>query len=64
VRLGTAPAALVLGEPDLILAIGATVAAELYGVSVPVIVDPTASSRVRDDELITIDESGWRRAAP
>ena len=38
VRAGTAPAAIVLGEPDLILAIGAAVAEELYGVRVPVVV--------------------------
>ena len=61
VRLGTAPAALILGEPDLILAIGATVAAELYRVSVPVIVDPNAAVGVRDGEMVTVDESGWRR---
>jgi predicted aconitase with swiveling domain len=40
VRAGTAPAAIVLGEPDLILAIGAAVAEELYGVRVPVVVLP------------------------
>lgn len=39
-RRGTAPAAIVLGEPDLILAIGAEVAWELYGVRVPVEVEP------------------------
>ena len=38
VRAGTAPAAIVLGEPDLILAIGSAVAEELYGVTVPVVV--------------------------
>lgn len=38
VRAGTAPAAIILGEPDLILAIGAAVADELYGVLVPVVV--------------------------
>jgi len=38
VRAGTAPAALVLDEPDLILAIGSAVAEELYGVTVPVVV--------------------------
>ncbi len=42
VRAGTAPAAIVLGEPDLILSIGAAVAEELYGVSVPVVVLPPA----------------------
>jgi predicted aconitase with swiveling domain len=38
VRAGTAPAAILLAEPDLILAIGAAVAEELYGVVVPVVV--------------------------
>jgi uncharacterized protein len=37
-RAGTAPAAIVLREPDLILAIGASVAEELYGVRIPVLV--------------------------
>ena len=38
VRAGTAPTAILLTEPDLILSIGAAVAEELYGVVVPVIV--------------------------
>lgn len=38
VRAGTAPAAILLGEPDLILAVGAAVAAELYGRRVPILV--------------------------
>jgi predicted aconitase with swiveling domain len=38
VRSGHAPAAILLGEPDLILAVGAAVAAELYGERVPVVV--------------------------
>lgn len=37
VRAGCAPAAILLGEPDLILAVGAAVAEELYGRSVPVV---------------------------
>ncbi len=37
IRLGTAPAAIVLGEPDPIVAIGAIVARELYGVALPVV---------------------------
>ena len=44
VRAGTAPEAILLGEPDLILAIGAAVAEELYGTSVPVVVLPTMCS--------------------
>jgi uncharacterized protein len=38
VRAGTAPVAFVLLEPDPILALGSIVAAELYGVEVPVVV--------------------------
>lgn len=38
VRLGTAPAAIVLAEADAILALGAAVARELYGVAPPVVV--------------------------
>jgi uncharacterized protein len=37
IRRGTGPAGIVLGEPDEILAIGALVAAELYGVAIPVV---------------------------
>lgn len=40
VRAGTAPAAILLGEPDLILSIGSAVAEELYGTRVPVVVLP------------------------
>jgi len=40
VRAGTAPAAILLGEPDLILSIGSAVAEELYGLRVPVVVLP------------------------
>jgi predicted aconitase with swiveling domain len=39
VRAGTAPAAIVLAHPDTIVALGALVAAELYGTSVPVVTD-------------------------
>jgi hypothetical protein len=38
VRAGTGPAAIVLAEPDPIVALGAIVAAELYGIEVPVVV--------------------------
>ena len=49
VRARTAPAAILLGEPDLILSIGAAVAEELYGVVVPVVV-------LSADELLSIDD--------
>ncbi len=38
IRLGTAPAAIILLEPDLIITLGALVANELYETSCPVIV--------------------------
>ncbi len=58
IRAGTGPAAIVLGEPDAILALGAIVARELFGTSIPVVV--TAESGLRTDDLITVraDESG------
>jgi predicted aconitase with swiveling domain len=47
VRRGTAPAAIVLGEPDVNLAIGCFIAAELYGRSCPVLsVGPDDYARV------------------
>ncbi len=38
IRAGTAPAAIVLREPDGIVALGAIVARELYDVNIPVVV--------------------------
>jgi predicted aconitase with swiveling domain len=38
IRLGTAPAAIVLSEPDPILVIGAIVATRLYGRTCPIVV--------------------------
>jgi len=57
VRLGTAPAAIVLAEPDGILALGAAVARELYGVAPPVVVAGEDYGRIRDSEWIDIGES-------
>ena len=37
IRAGTAPAAIVLREPDGIIALGAIVARELYGTNMPVV---------------------------
>jgi predicted aconitase with swiveling domain len=52
IRAGTAPAAIVLSEPDPILALGAIVARELYGRTIPVVVAPEAA--LRTGELVTI----------
>jgi predicted aconitase with swiveling domain len=55
VRAGTAPAAILLGEPDLILTIGSAVAEELYGVTVPVIALPPAElGAIRDGAEVRI----------
>jgi predicted aconitase with swiveling domain len=58
IRAGTAPAAIVLGEADPILALGAIVARELFGGTIPVVV--AADSALRTDDLVTIraDETG------
>jgi predicted aconitase/predicted aconitase with swiveling domain len=50
IRLGTAPAAIVLVTPDLNLAIGAAVGRRLYGRGLPVVT-------VKDDELDALGES-------
>jgi predicted aconitase with swiveling domain len=55
VRAGTAPVAILLAEPDLILAIGAAVAEELYGVGVPVqVVTAEAYRSIRDGAEIDL----------
>lgn len=59
VRAGTAPAAILLGEPDLILSIGSAVAEELYRVRVPVVViGPDRVAAVADGDEIRIGEDG------
>ncbi|HJS27237.1 MAG TPA: DUF126 domain-containing protein [Actinomycetota bacterium] len=52
VRAGTAPAAIVLAEPDPILALGAIVARELYGREVPIVV--SSGRDVRDGDVVTV----------
>jgi uncharacterized protein len=56
IRAGTAPAAVVLREPDPIVALGAIVAAELYGRACPVVVlDPEAYDRVPEGARVRVD---------
>ncbi|HSJ51601.1 MAG TPA: DUF126 domain-containing protein [Actinomycetota bacterium] len=52
VRAGTAPTAVVLREPDPILALGSIVARELYGRAVPVVV---ADDPLEDGRLVVVD---------
>jgi predicted aconitase with swiveling domain len=59
VRAGTAPAAIILAEPDLILAIGSAVAEELYGVVVPVVVlEAGEMASIQDGAALRIGENG------
>jgi predicted aconitase with swiveling domain len=59
IRAGTAPAAIVLGEPDLILALGAAVAEELYGVQIPILVLPADDlAAIRDGATVDIGPEG------
>jgi predicted aconitase with swiveling domain len=59
VRAGCAPAAILLGEPDLILAVGAAVAKELYGIRVPVLqLAPVDLDAIRDGSAVSVREGG------
>ena len=59
VRAGTAPAAILLAESDLILSIGATVAEELYGVAVPVVeLPPDELAAIPDGAPLRIGTDG------
>ena len=65
VRAGTAPAAVLLGEPELILAIGSAVAGELYGVRIPVVFVPAADlAGIRDGARLRIHEDGGVEVHP
>ena len=58
VRVGAAPAAFLLAEPDLILSIGAAVAEELYGVRVPVLVlSPAQLEAIGDGDPVDLDRA-------
>jgi uncharacterized protein len=56
IRRRTAPAAVVMLEPDVIVALGSVVAARLYGRRVPVVVVDLAAYRaVRSGDAVTVD---------
>ena len=57
IRLGTAPAALVLGEPDAIIALGALAAAELYDTRVPIVALP-AWAELSDGATVRVTAAG------
>jgi predicted aconitase with swiveling domain len=55
IRAGTAPAGIVLGEPDDIIVIGVLVAEELYGVAIPVIVASAAAlGTIRNGDEVSL----------
>jgi predicted aconitase with swiveling domain len=59
VRAGCAPAAILLGEPDLILAVGAAVAEELYRVRLPIIqLSLAALVEIPDGAGLAVGEGG------
>ncbi len=60
IRAGTAPVAIVLREPDPILALGAIVARELYGRTIPVVVTPEGAFRTGELVTVRADAQGAR----
>jgi predicted aconitase with swiveling domain len=57
--MGTAPAAIITAETDAILALGAAVAQEIYGESLPILVLlPDAYRRLQNGQLVTINRDG------
>ena len=56
IRLGTAPAAFVIEEPDEILVLGSLVGEELYGIATPVVIaDPEATRTIETGDTVTVD---------
>jgi uncharacterized protein len=53
IRLGTGPAAIVLGRPDPIMVIGSLVAERLYGIAVPIIACPIDG--IADDDMLRVE---------
>ena len=60
IRAGTAPAAVVLAEPDPIVTLGSIVASELYGIEVPVVV--RADPGIATGQRATVRAGGDGRA--
>jgi predicted aconitase with swiveling domain len=58
IRVGTAPAAIVLAHADAIIATGAIVADELYGLAVPIVLlDEEQHRELPDDVEMTVSAS-------
>jgi predicted aconitase with swiveling domain len=62
IRRGVGPVGIALGKPDVNVAVGAMVAAVLYGIHVPVLVIGDAErARVRTGDRMQVDEEGLLR---
>jgi len=62
IRVGTAPAAIVLAEPDDIILLGALVARELYAITCPVVVaDAQTYAALRTGDHVAITAEGLKR---
>jgi hypothetical protein len=65
IRAGTAPAAILLTEPDAILVVGAVVAGELYGRTCPIVVlDPAAHAAISSGDRVAIEADGTVLSRP
>lgn len=59
IRLGTGPLAILIGEPDEILVLGALVAAEIYGTVCPMVaVEPEILGRIATGDEVTVAADG------
>lgn len=59
IRLGTAPQAIVMMEPDDIILLGALAAEELYSITCPVVViDQEDFEAIETDQHVTVSEDG------
>ena len=59
IRNGTAPAAIIMARTDPIVALGAIVADEMYGKTVPVVVLPEGDyNAIADGDEVTVEPDG------
>ncbi|MEE9416856.1 MAG: DUF126 domain-containing protein [Acidimicrobiales bacterium] len=59
IREGTAPLAIIMAEPDEIVVLGAVVAEELYGVTMPVVLlAAKAWERLRPGQFVALQDDG------
>lgn len=64
VRLGTAPAAFVLEQPDEILALGALVGEEIYGTATPIVIAARAdTAEIETGQQLAVTSSSIRVAS-